>query len=104
MMVEDEDRPCTGNRGRKKRGRLGKRACFAAAVKCIKVVRHLPHTSHEPAMPRCHLWDHPPVWLLRAFDVGKKGGELTLVLLVIALSPRALWRAGAVLTWPLRAA
>lgn len=36
--------------------------------------------------------------------MGKRGSEITLVLLVIVLSPRAVWRPGAVLTWLLRAA
>lgn len=54
-------------------------------------------------MSQCYLWEHPLVWLLRALDVGEKGSELTLLLLVIAVSPRSLWGPEAVLTWLLRA-
>lgn len=55
-------------------------------------------------MSQCYLWEHPLVWLLKALDVGEKGSELTLLLLVIAVSPRSLWGPEAVLTWLLRAA
>lgn len=43
MMVEDADRPCTGNRGRKNGGKLEKRAVFADTLQCIRVVRCLLH-------------------------------------------------------------
>lgn len=51
MMVEDGDRPCIGSWGRKNRGKLRKKACFVAAVKCIRVMRLLHHASHQPARP-----------------------------------------------------
>lgn len=45
MVVDGGNRPCIGNRGRKKRGKAGERACFAAIAKMCQ------SGSHQPASP-----------------------------------------------------
>lgn len=83
------------------KGNPGKRSRFTAPVKCSRPVRHVSLPAHHSAW---RLQEHLPAWLLGALDLFKKGREVTLVLLVITISPQALLRLGDVLSWALRAA
>lgn len=79
----------------------GKRFHFTTPVKCSRAVRHMSLPTHDPAR---HLQEHSTALLLGAVGLFKKGREVTLVLLVITISPQALLRLGDVLSWALRAA